>query len=709
MYYDAGFWFDTSSPDQFGMDVPALSIVNQNPGQIYGGAEFPLNNGTLEYSGSSGEPVLHFEANYVQSTGIIDVYELGLISFNVNNLDLRLGTVNVEGLGQLQANGVSASGALTGGQFDEEWGLGPWTNAFTSSVIQTAISALTNGSIPTPEFIYTSTSGSSNQTDFIVYNPIIVAYTNVVSPSNIYTQIIVAGDELGEVTVQPGFVTNSGGGADSIVQWQGVTTGNSGQSITNLLVLDDDIASLTNVALFTNSTSLSGAPLLIPTNYVFSQTSINPLFPGNAPLSASLFSNAFATITRQNRNSETNLYTFLYTEMDPVTAVPDSTVPGSTYSNVPGRVEIFANTCDLTGSTLNAGNFLNFNVTNFLGNSNASITFPRADINVGNPGGHLTISNLVPPTVPFYTGPIECYSAIWSNITSVTNVTTVSNVATTNTFNVTNVFTVLMVNSELEASSPVILENLALNSTNVILSDRLDVEGNFLINAQNLTLTYNGPEALSPAGELYPAALDALWTPYLPSLQNLTNQGLIEVADAAFFETLHSLQQSSPNDAPLQSFVNNVEVYCGGGLTVWANRFENNGSILGQAYMEAEVGPVFVQASNAFFGSSDTLAAQGDMAITAGTLVLSNITMESSGYLKLSGMNSLSDLGVASALSDGDGFSVLALPSGGPATNGLLATTVSNACLPNKMSSNVWVGRPSRISRMAVTPIGCRR
>ena len=58
----------------------------------------------------------------------------------------------------------------------------------------------------------------------------------------------------------------------------------------------------------------------------------------------------------------------------------DTSVP--TYSNVPGRVELYANTADLTGSTLNAGNFLALNVTNFAGNSENNGTLLGDNLNV---------------------------------------------------------------------------------------------------------------------------------------------------------------------------------------------------------------------------------------------------------------------------------------------------------------------------------------
>lgn len=419
MYGLNGFLFDTSVPTQFPYPAhqPALTFVNQNPGQIYGGASVEITNASgliTEFSSSSSDyPLLNVWASIVTNTGVLDVGSKGLISVTGQNLDLRRGTLNVEGLGQTGARGVvttsSSSGFLVPGQFDDYWGLGNQNNVLNTNSLGGGLypeteslitivgisnniiytNTTTTSIFETPQHRLTDSAGANLTESFEVEDALVAVYTNIVNASNTFTQVIIAGDPLGEVSLTAGFDTNArgSGGAIAVVQWTALSVGSTGAVVTNQFYLEDSIAVLTNVSLFTNSTSVGGAYLLMPTNYEFIKGAFGALYT-NAPYTFDLFTNAFGKNQFTGAQTENNLYTALDTEFEPVTAVPDPNTAGSTYSNVPGRIEITATgTLDMSNATVNAGNFFSLKGSNFVGNPTASILFPRAALTWPTPMG----------------------------------------------------------------------------------------------------------------------------------------------------------------------------------------------------------------------------------------------------------------------------------------------------------------------------------
>ena len=315
------------------------------------------------------------------------------------------------------------------------------------------------------------------------------------------------------------------------------------------------------------------------------------------------------------------------------------------------------------------------------------------------------MTNLVAPYIPRFSGPIDAYSAFWTNFTT-TNIVTVdtNGVATTNSFTVTNTYHVLMVMSALSPTSPVSIENLSLRSANVIISDAINLTSNLLINAQTLTITANAPGSQTPLGQLNLLSPNILWSSSLPILQNLTNFGIITVGNTAYFQKRLNPQFQSNGDGPYQSFVNHGQITTAGGCSIWAGQFENTGSAAGGALISSTIGLVSVQASTGTMANGSITASAGDMILAGGSLTISNHTLHASGALTLSATNLLTDgvngnIGFTNQFAglnnqftnmwqDGDGFNLLVNPQNGD----LLGTTVVNFCLPNVTSQNIWAG-----------------
>jgi hypothetical protein len=711
---DVGWRFDTE-PSVSGFAHRAAGFANQNPGQILGGS-LSLSAGQgiiiIGVGAGSGSPQIMVSATNISNNGLLDVGPAGLINLAGNVVDLRHGTEFVEGFDQLAGSTATTGGLAVGalldvGVFDNYWGIGAQSNKLT-------VADFTLPFPITPIHNTTNTTGQAVQQEFEIINAAGFAITNQIDGSNNLVQAVLVGDSLGLVTPTVGFEPSGDFGFTSdfevpIIQWLAVVTNNLGQIITNTLYLEDTLGAVSNLTIVTNTVSLSGVNLLVPTNYAITRTfpgigTFGALSNGNVPYSTALFANAFA-----GRNAaSTNQYAALGVQLAPVTAQPDPNLPGQTTSNVTGRLQITADQyLDLTGATISSGNYLGLTATNhYAGSAQANIDFPFADINLGTTNGQLAITNLVQPSIPRFTGPIDCYSARWTNFIQITNVVNGTNGLVTNTFTQTNRFHVLMVSSSLSPTSPVFIGSLALRSTNVTISDLVNVTNSFSLNAQSFTVSSNGPGALSPVGELNLTAVNDFWSSDAPGLQFMTNSGIISLPNASYFQKRANPNFPTISDAPYQTFLNHGSIASVGGNIIWANYVENTGSPAGLALISSSVGPITLQATTAVLTNGEFSAIAGDMALTAGNLTISNHALLASGLLSLSATNLLTDgvpalnrygvnvtnlptNSVATNLwTAGDGFNLFVKPAAGS----LLGTTVSNSCPAGLQTENTWAG-----------------
>jgi hypothetical protein len=706
---DLGFEFDTEPATSSDPPVhPAAGFENDNPGEVYAGSQVFLSTvGVLTFE-TGTFPEIIINATNIKSSGLLDAGEAGRIGITGNGVDLSRGVINVEGLDQ--ASQLTQTGTLGPGVFETSEAIGTVVNGVTQGNVGEIIPQ--NGLADTP-------AGFPAAVQFGIENAQAIALTNIISLSNIVTQVLVYGDSLGEVPITASFNGTGGDFQDEIVAWQSTVIDAYGNTINNNFYLTDDLGEQvqsTNKPLaLTNDLTLATFVMQVPNN--FTLDSVNPGGSGNqgnAVLSMNLFTNAFGT---NAPFGSTNQYSFLGAVVADVTDQPNGGVAGSIYSNVPGRTEITANqTLDLTLAKITAGNYLNITATNhYAGSAGAQTEFPYADFTLASTNGQLSISNLVAPFDPHINGPINCLSMIWTNFTPSSNILTnitgmgTTNAATnvvTNLFTITNRFQILMVSSSLQPTTEVFVDNLSLRSTNVFISDDLNVQSNLLINAQNLTITSNDPGDVTPEGELILTGINNLYSAQLPSVQNFTNFGIVDTPNAGFFQLRQDPTGARPGDGPWQSFVNYNEVLSGGGDVFWVNSFVNAGSTTQDSVIEAESGPVSVQAITAGITNSVIVATAGDMSFTCGSLLVTNSILEANGIFAEG--NGLFDLSVTNLLSDGsipgnfgggnsgnawqsgDGFSLLVAPQSGD----LLGTSITSSCLPTVQCENVWAGVP---------------
>jgi hypothetical protein len=699
MTSDTGFIFD-DAPATSGFRQMSDTFGNANTGRILAGSVSnffaPTSLVFFVGLGLTGTPVLEISATNVVNTGTLDSGSDGRISIDGNNLDLTRGTVHVEGFDEaVITGGTTTNGFITFatsaiGIMNQYWGIGNETNDLHLFLNAT-------GPIPgnlalpfpaSPINLVTNTSylpGAS----FVAPSPHGTAFANVTtdaSGSNIYTQVVYINTNLAGISTDVRFEGGFGGFGVPVIQWEAVVTNYSGvfgqTYTTNDLYLEDIYGSFPTNYLITNNFTLSGVPQPQPYNYSFFRSfpGYTNFLPGNTPFDVALYANAFPA---------TNAYSAYGVMLEPVSSFPDPTLPGSTFTNIPGRIEINASsTLDLTRAKLTGANYLNLSSTNhFVGCSNATIISPYMDINLGSTNGMLVVSNLVAPYIARFAGPIDMWSGRWTNVVA----------------GVTNNYHVLIVNAQISPTSLPQVLNCALRSQNVIVSDVLNIDQSLSINATSLTITSNAPGTGTPLGEINVLSSQIIWSNSFPTLQNLTNFGLISAQNTTFFEGQSPFYPGSNSPQPYLSFVNHGLITSSGDL-IAANYFENTGVGLiitnsfgvtttsnNSAVIYSAVGPLEVQAGTALMENGGLWAPSGDMTLSAASMTISNHFLLTSGALTFSATSLLTDLGTASSnfWYVGDGMNLLVKPTAGD----LLGTTITNFSPAGLEVDNIWAGQ----------------
>ncbi|MEY2427331.1 MAG: hypothetical protein QOJ40_216 [Verrucomicrobiota bacterium] len=361
----------------------------------------------------------------------------------------------------------------------------------------------------------------------------------------------------------------------------------------------------------------------------------------------------------------------------------EPSISGSTFTNVPGRIEIRANNVlDLSRTRMDGESYLLLRATNhFVGSTNAQIISPFSDIYLASTNGSLKISELVEPTVPRICGPLDIWTGNWTDF----------GVINSNTYNVT------VIDSHLVPEVAAMIQNLTLRSSqSVFISDIMNVFNNLLVDTEQLTITSNAPGAPSLTGELNLTSIDTLWASSLPRLQYLTNFGKITAVNDVFFGGARQPPFfTSAFTEPYQSFVNHGLVATEGNST-WAVYYENTGT---NATNFAGNGPISLQADTAFLIDGAFIATNADISITSGSLIISNHTVLAGRSFTLLVTNVLDDGSLATASADfitnkniwtvGDGINHL----GPPGNSSLLGTTVTNTAAMYVNVLNRWSGQ----------------
>lgn len=473
-------------------------------------------------------------------------------------------------------------------------------------------------------------------------------------------------------------------GTEKIVQWQALQTNRvNGVVTTNRLYLTDDFGDwflapfLTQTPAPTFFYTLFAAARSRPWNYSithaapFGYATLTPLAP--TLLDPFVFSGTNSPIWSTNAGWAATITAQSFT--------PDPTVQGSTWTNVPGRLEITASGAnsylELARAIVDGPSYLLLSATNhFVGVTNAAIISPVSDVYLHSTNGMMAISNLTTPFVPRMEGEIQAYSARWTN-------TTPQGVGT--------VYNVTIIDSALAEKAPSQIQHLNLSSTNLLIGDALNVFGSLLLDTEFLTISTNALHAPTPYGELNLTSGDLWWSPSLPNLQCLTNLGKITSLNSIYFAGARTPPWFSATfDEPYQSFVTHGYIASQGNST-WANYYEASGT------NNSGIGPLSVQAANAIITNGTFLVTDADIALTSGSLLISNQFLQAGRGITLTVTNYLDDGSLGTSVdyitnkniwTVSAGINLMLLPTNAS----LLGTTVTNTAFPNAEVVNYWAG-----------------
>jgi hypothetical protein len=505
-----GFEFDLQQTNS--SQTNSMAGTFYNPGTIHCDSILDGND-EIFFDGFEFLDVFSFgncliSATNIINPGTIELGDGGQLSMNGQNIDLNRSVLTIEtGQNELDLGGNAPFSGV--GSF------GLNTNAWSPSA---------NLEPPTDEssapiYLY-QTNGvpyTTNTTDFVTGN-------------TIYKFVYIQDSSASNVSYSVYFNTGSSylGDGEATIQWAGTYIDPAnGQLLTNYLYLNVDIAegSSTNVALVDG----------YPDSFTLTESSV-PAFVGSA---AGPGLNGFTFPS----GSITNNYAYAaFTSINESETNTSGSNPSGALTNLPNRIEVTASQdLNLNLAQISGQIYMSLTATNqFDGSAGALIASPYSDINLGVTNGTLTVSNLLESQFLNWSGNIQAWSTRWE-------------VPTTNILGVaiTNDYRIVMVNSQLNPVTSPQIQNLALNATNLIITDVLNVFGLVYASAQNMTLETNvlGNGATSLDGELNLENSNTpswSWNGSFPNLLWLTNNGSIRSPNYSDFVSSGPATNSTP-------------------------------------------------------------------------------------------------------------------------------------------------------------------
>lgn len=638
-----GFRFDTFLGGVGGNGSRQMAANFVNSGSISaGGISGFFTNNFFFFGGAK----LLVSATNIINPGSLTIETDGLLRLTGKNVDLTRASIRGEGFDQSFFNV---------GIFDRYWGVG-------STNFDLADNYFT---LPNPRSPFHSVielfGGFYFTNDFnsiFLNNASAFAFVNQSDPTNQAVTVVFLSNPNPRIATDVRF-SGSGGFRVPVVEWRALATNAlTGVPFTNTLYLTDVFGAQTNLMVLTN---LFGTPrpTFRPFNYRFSRTffGYNFLAPGNTAFSPALLAGDSSVVT--------NDYSAYSVELGITSTLVDSGIPGASVTNLPGRIEITADTqLNLSRTRIEGQNYISLKAPgHFIGSTNIVMAVPFSDIELATTNSNLGLTNLLAPIVPRFNGLISMWSGRWTNTMTIgTNVTQIR-------------VHVLMVDSQLQPDAPSQIQNLSLQSTNVVIGDVLNVFRSVFIDAESLTIASNG---------VINFLSDIIWSTALPRLQSLTNEGSILTQNAVYFGGARREPHFDGNfDEPYQNFVNRGTIATAGNL-IWANYFVNGGAI------SASVGPITLQSLTGIMTGGVFSALSGDITLKSDSLLISNHVVQAGRRLFLAVTNQLTDGGTNSgnAWQVGEGFELQLKP----VTGDLLGTTLRSSARFNADVVSSWAG-----------------
>lgn len=365
--------------------------------------------------------------------------------------------------------------------------------------------------------------------------------------------------------------------------------------------------------------------------------------------------------------------------------------PSGTYTNLPGRIQIEADTLDMSRTRVRGQGQIVVNAKHVLSTSNAVVDGPHLAFNLASTNENLTFANLAKATVNRLQGDLYAYSAVWQNqwILYATNWNIVTNLDTNGAIQgldatlavVTNVADVnlhvlLISGDSLLTQLPVFVWDLSLRSRNVVVNDNMSVVQSFFTDAESLSI--NGGISFRE-GYWQTPFQTAVFVPMndfggtnIPNLLNFTNRGTFSVPHLANF--------GSDRVTPLSTFVNAGGTFSAFTLNVNSDLFRNSGQL-------SITGPLTVHAGDVSLENGSSVSTL--TSLTADNLRMTGYTLNARRTLRLDVPGVFTDAGTAGTANSiilSNGINVVSRPAQGD----LLATTIDSRLQPFVETYHVW-------------------
>jgi len=700
-----GFRFD-NAPSSAGVRKPLANFRNRLAGRITAedtpalltvtAAGQPLRTTLLDSS------LLLVSGTNVINEGILTAGAAGLVRLVGTNINLARSGVEIEAL-----SGIGSFNLITNwfipdvGIYDEYWGQ---TNQVSNSrniiqqapggpVVVTSPPSLVDFPPPRPPIVRVF-----GDVIVQVVNPVGDFYTNTLASTNLMvtnmTGVAVSTNVPLTNVVQAVFIGLPQGGADWGVRFfpstdpqNPMNTVSIGISVTETnvvtvgqdaitLYLTDTLASETNRGILTNFTTGTTAR---PSPYIMER--LEPLefflgFPGNAPFETNLlyksdFASAFVT----------NEYAAYSAFVDNIASRPPN-IPAGTATNLPGRIEILADSLDLTRTRFRANGLLDIQTKHLISSTNAIVDSENLSFSLGSTNGNLKVQSLTKDLVSRLQGTNFVWSGFWTNYQNMLIENYVQDTVNTNLYILTpvtniveyRIYGMIFDASQMRTLVPVIVNDFFTHSTNVVVNDAMTIVQSLLIDGESFTL--NGSITLSNKffinnhGDVVIISLDSWTGTNAPNLKYFTNNGTINIPSEGHFG------DDLPN--PYSVFVNNgvIDAF---GQSIRSDYVEINGENRTAADISITANSAKIQG---------TLTADRDINFFANDLRFLHANLRAGSRLTLVATNTLSDAGGNSgnSFSVSDGFGLLRKP----ATGDLLGTSVNSIAPPFAEVDHVW-------------------
>jgi len=468
-----------------------------------------------------------------------------------------------------------------------------------------------------------------------------------------------------------------------------------------IYVVDDLAAVGTNGMLFQNSYRNSGgictAPTYRPNSVVVQRSEPNEYANGSSgfgtpPADFFYFSgietNTYTVPPPTNYTYYSNYYVIgkgdAYSALvDNLAAEPPA---GFSITNAPGRIEVYAKDIDLTKVRMSAAGLIKIQASNLISSAGATMDCQNLSYNLGSTNGLLNITNLAGQSVQRLHGTVSEWSMVWTNYLIQVYQNYVTNSAATNApffsrSDITNVTEVDLAITVVDGGSllttvPVSVLNLTLHSTNMIVSDTMNVANTLLFDGQSLTI--NGGLVLDPIN------LPTWSSVIAPTLRYFTNNGDLQIANSAHFGS---------------DGATNYAVFANNGTITAGSETINSGVFLSGGSQTALAGYYATMVSGKVENGSISSGQGAQFAAT--TLKLNQATITAGDQLYFYVTGSLFDAGGGSGniLTCNNGFDLAVKPT----TGDLLGTALETITPTFASVSHYWSGLDKGVSSAGYT------